>query len=395
MTHKVLLVDDEENVLLALARNFRLDFQMETALGPLTALSMINERGPYAVVVSDLRMPDMDGIQLLSQVRKQWPDTVRMILSGNADFQSVVSSVNEGSVFQFLRKPCPSDKLRSAINGALRQHELVVTEREILEYTLNGSAAMMAEVLSMVSPLAFGRALRLRRYVQHMARSLTLENLWEYDLASILSEIGCIAVPPEILEKVYSGAPLSPQEQTAFLDHPVTGHKLLAKIPRLETVAEIIRWQLTFFQDLRKSGLSETIKSGAQMLLIASRVDETVARGGSLDTVIRYMAACSEVYQPALVDSLKSVEAQLPEMQMINVHIEDLRPGMTVNEDLFAQTGLLIVPKGQAVSEALIARLQNFCRIAGFRQPVSVLAPATVSMTEVDSTISAPRVAPR
>lgn len=374
MTRKVLLVDDEENVLLALARNFRRDFEMETALGPQAALSMIHDRGPYAVVVSDLRMPDMDGLQLLSEVRKQWPDTVRMILTGNADFQSVVASVNDGRVFQFMTKPCPVDKLRNSITGALTQHELAVRERDIFENTLNGSAAVLAEALSTVSSLAFSRALRVRGYVRHMARCLGPENLWLYDLAAILSQIGCIAVPAGILERVYSGTPLSPQERTIFLTHPAIGHRLLAGIPRLEVVAEIILHQLRSFQDLQNANLPEIVLSGAQMLLIAGRVDETVVVGASLDAAIQRLADLPSVYQPSLVAALRSAEAPLPEMQTREVRLEDLRLGMILREDLHGQGGLL-ASKGQSVSEALIARLRNFIPTEGLSASFSVLAP--------------------
>ena len=389
MTRKVLLVDDEENVLLALARNFRKDFEMETALGPMAALSMINERGPYAVVVSDLRMPDMDGLQLLSEVRKQWPDTVRMILTGNADFQSVIASVNDGRVFQFMTKPCPVEKLRTSITGALTQHELVVRERDILENTLNRSAAVMTEVLSSVSSLAFSRALRLRRYVRHMARCLGPENLWVYDLAAILAQIGCIAVPAGILEKVYSGIPLSPEEKTAFVAHPAIGHKLLAGIPRLEVVAEIVLHQLKPLGDLRDADLSETVCAGAQMLLIAGRVDDMVTRGATLDAAIHYMTSRSSVYQPSLVASLQSAEAPLPEMLVREVQVDDLQLGMIIGEDLYGQAGLLLVSKGQSVSEALIARLQTLTRTAGLNPSVSVLAPQTDSTDRPDSKLHA------
>lgn len=395
MTRKVLLVDDEENVLLALARNFRKEFEMETALGPQAALSLINEHGPYAVVVSDLKMPDMDGIQFLSRVRRQCPDTVRIILSGNADFQSVIASVNEGSIFQFLTKPCPVDQLRSSLTGAIQQHELVVREREILENTLNGSAAMMSEVLSIVSALAFSRAARLRRYVRHMAGFRGPENLWEYDLAAILSQIGCIAVPPEILEKVYCGATLSPQEKTAFLTHPVTGHKLLANIPRLQVVSEIILHQLKSLQDLRKAGISETVCSGAQMLLIASRVDETISRGGTLETAIQHMTQRESVYHAELVASMASVQAQTPEMQLRVLPLEELRQSMRINEDLYAQNGLMIVSKGQEVSEALIARLLNFSRTAGLKPSVSVLAPAPAPVEKLTQPLNAPGLGAR
>ncbi len=210
MNRKVLCaVDDEENVLRAFERNLRLHFEIETAVGPAAGLSAIAQHGPYAVVISDLRMPEMDGIQFLTAVRKQSPDSVRLILSGNADFQAVIASVNEGNVFRFLTKPCPADALRGAIDGALKQYQLIVAERELLEHTLNGSVAMMTDVLSVASPLAFSRASRIRSHIRHMATQLELPNLWEYDLASMLSQIGCIAVPSDILEKLYNGMVLT------------------------------------------------------------------------------------------------------------------------------------------------------------------------------------------
>jgi DNA-binding NtrC family response regulator len=92
MNRKILCVDDEENVLRAFERNLRLHFEIETAVVPVAGLSAIAARGPYAVVISDLRMPEMDGIQFLATVRKQSPDTVRLILSGNADLQAAIAA---------------------------------------------------------------------------------------------------------------------------------------------------------------------------------------------------------------------------------------------------------------------------------------------------------------
>ena len=225
MNRKVLCVDDEENVLRAFERNLRLHFEIETAVGPAAGLSAIAQSGPYAVVISDLRMPGMDGIQFLTAVRHQSPDSVRLILSGNADLQAAIASVNEGSIYRFLTKPCPVDTLRSAIDGALNQYQLIIAERELLEHTLNGSVAVMTEVLSMVSPLAFSRASRIRRYVRHMATRLNLSDSWQFDLASMLSQIGCIAVPSDILEKLYTGMALTAEEQNTFASHPCVGQK--------------------------------------------------------------------------------------------------------------------------------------------------------------------------
>ena len=274
MNRKILCVDDEENVLRAFERNLRLHFEIETAVGPVAGLSAIAQRGPYAVVISDLRMPGMDGIQFLSEVRKQSPDSVRLVLSGNADLQAVISSVNEGSIFQFLTKPCPTETLRSAIDRSAEQYHLIIAERELLEHTLNGSIAMMTEVLSVVSPLAFSRASRIRGPVRHMATQLDLPNLWEFR--------------PGVDACLRSGASLSPrtswrnampvrlltaEEQKTFASHASVGQKLLARIPRLEAIADIIGYQMTPFRELRDLKILEVVKVGAQMLMVAIRLD--------------------------------------------------------------------------------------------------------------------------
>jgi CheY-like chemotaxis protein len=375
MNRKVLCVDDEENVLRAFERNLRLHFEIETAVGPLAGLSAIAQGGPFAVVISDLRMPGMDGIQFLSAVRKQSPDSVRLVLSGNADLQAAIASVNEGSIFQFLTKPCPAETLRTAIDGALKQYQLIIAERELLEHTLNGSVAMMTEVLSVVSPLAFSRASRLRSHVRHMATQLELPNLWEFDLASMLSQIGCIAVPSDILEKLYTGMALTAEEQKTFASHPSIGKKLLAKIPRLEVIAEIIGYQMTPFCELRGSKIPEVVKVGAQMLMVAIRLDETVSRGASRESALTFMGDRPEIYQPELTVAIGSAEVGAVEMEVRTIRLRELRPNMIIIEDLWASNGLLLVAKGQLVSEAVIARLLNFSKFALNDRSFSVRVP--------------------
>src|SRR5580700_10107556 len=111
MSEKILLVDDEQNVLLGYRRLLHKEFQTDTAVGGSRALIAIQTRGPYAVVLSDMRMPEVDGIQLLTRVKYLAPDTVRMMLTGYADVQTALSAVNEGNIFRFLTKPCSKEVL--------------------------------------------------------------------------------------------------------------------------------------------------------------------------------------------------------------------------------------------------------------------------------------------
>ena len=115
MHHRILIVDDEKNLLEAIQRKLRKHFKIETALGPEEGLKALTNRGPFAVVISDLRMPGMDGIQFLSRVKEILPDTVRMMLTGNADLENAIEAVNEGNIFRFLTKPCSPNVLAKAI----------------------------------------------------------------------------------------------------------------------------------------------------------------------------------------------------------------------------------------------------------------------------------------
>jgi HD domain-containing protein len=122
------------------------------------------------------------------------------MLTGQADLTAAVAAVNEGNIFQFLTKRCPSDMLGRALEALMEQHRLITAERALLEETLKGSIAVMTAILARVNPPAFSRAHRIRRYVEHMARELGLPDRWQYELAAMLSQIGCVAVPPGVME---------------------------------------------------------------------------------------------------------------------------------------------------------------------------------------------------
>src|SRR6201999_3375578 len=102
MAEKILLVDDDSNILDGYRRSLGREFDLDTALSGQSALVLAAEKGPFAVVVSDMRMPGMDGVELLTAFRSKWPDTVRVMLTGNADRDTAVHAINEGSIFRFL-----------------------------------------------------------------------------------------------------------------------------------------------------------------------------------------------------------------------------------------------------------------------------------------------------
>ncbi|MBE9544820.1 MAG: response regulator, partial [Proteobacteria bacterium] len=122
MKDKILLVDDDAMILAGLKRQLRSQYRIEIALSGEEALKIIDEKGPFAVVVSDYYMPGMNGIDFLCKVKRVDPDTVRMMLTGSADMSTAIQAVNEGSIFQFHPKPCPANTLGQAIQSGIEKY---------------------------------------------------------------------------------------------------------------------------------------------------------------------------------------------------------------------------------------------------------------------------------
>ena len=128
----------------------------------------------------------MSGVEFLAQVRAHEPDTVRMLLTGNAELHAAIDAINQGQIFRFLTKPCTAEALGGSLKAALAQHHLITAERELLEQTLSGSIRVLCEVLALVNPEAFGRSSRITRYVESIAAHLQVSELWSIDRKSVV-----------------------------------------------------------------------------------------------------------------------------------------------------------------------------------------------------------------
>jgi response regulator RpfG family c-di-GMP phosphodiesterase len=382
MSQKVLCVDDEPNILEAYQRALRKEFRIETAASGAEGLAAVASRGPYAVVVSDMRMPGMDGVQFLAEVKKIAPDSVRMMLTGNADQQTAIDAVNEGYIFRFLNKPCPPEVLAKALRAGIEQHRLVRAEKELLEQTLSGSIQVLTDVLSLVNPTAFGRAARVRRLVLKLAAALKVENAWQIEIAALLSQLGCITVPEEILAKVYQGRALQVEELRMMQAHPQVGHDLIARIPRLEPVAQIIAYQEKRFNgsglpDSGKRG--EAIPLGARILKLALDFDKLIESRIGHSEAYREIERRGDWYDPFVVEALKPALAEEISYEARSVKVEELSSGMILAEDIVSVKGLLLIPSGQEVTGSLRLRLQNYVQGRMITGPIKALVPLTKS----------------
>ncbi|MCD4691554.1 MAG: response regulator, partial [Calditrichales bacterium] len=247
MSTKILFVDDEQHVLSSHRRTFRKKYDVVTAMGGEIALETIETKGPFPVVVSDMQMPGMNGVQLLSKIRKIAPDTIRIMLTGNADLNTAMEAVNEGNVYRFLTKPCHPEQLAKIIDSGVRQYQLIKAEQELLNKTLKGSIKVLIDILSIIDQQSFSRTLKLRDYIRKLCKARIISSSWELDISALLSQIGQVTIPSGVISKIHKNEEISDVEKNMLDRVPQVGHDLLANIPRLENISKIILYQNKLF----------------------------------------------------------------------------------------------------------------------------------------------------
>jgi response regulator RpfG family c-di-GMP phosphodiesterase len=377
MTKKILFVDDEQNILDGIKRQMRKNFLVDVAAGPKQGLSAIENHGPYAVIVSDLRMPVMDGIEFLSRVRETAPDTVRMMLSGNADLKDAIKAVNEGNVFQFLAKPTTPDMLTKALNAGLKHYQLIISEKELLEKTLKGSIKVLTELLALLNPEAFGLSSRIQRTAVKVASLLGILDVWEIETAAMLSHIGCVILPDHTIMKKYHGKQLTDEEARLFNQHRMVAADLLSNIPRIEKVVKIITYQEKHFDG---SGLPEdslrgnAIPLGARILKVILDFDTLESQGVLPGNALKQLKKKSgSWYDPSVIVALEvnlGIEAK---NEVRKIGVSELKPKMILGKDIITKNGQLVISRGQVVTHAMLTRLFNFSQ--NIQEPIFVIIP--------------------
>jgi response regulator RpfG family c-di-GMP phosphodiesterase len=362
---QILLVDDEIAILDGLRRQLRKRFQVHTANGGAEALELLQTQ-PVSVVVSDMRMPQMDGATFLSRVRALYPEMVRILLTGQADAQAAITAVNEGQIYRFLTKPGPPDVLLEEIGNAVELHRVMTAEKEVLGTTLRRTVEALTATLSLAQPAAFGRAARVTRTVTELGEALEVRETWELEVTAMLSHLGAVTLPPAVLAKLDAGRPLTEEEAEMVARVPAISRDLVTTIPRLEGVAQAIGWHLARY-DGEGSGMGvprgEDLPIAARILRLAADFDAGMSQRPSVQATISALRADAGAYDPrvlaALVASHDVPDTQGPPR---DVDVDDLVPGMVVFDDVYTTEGVLLVSRGTEVTDALILRFENYAQ---------------------------------
>jgi FixJ family two-component response regulator len=354
---------DEARVLDGIRRTLHRAFDVTMAESGQAALDRLDKGESFDVLVSDMRMPNMNGATLLAEFCVRAPNTTRVLLTGQADIQSAIAAVNKGQIFRFLTKPCSPEELTAALEAAARQHRLVTAEKVLLEETLLGSVRALTEVMSLVSPEVFGLAMRQHARVRAVADRLGLSDAWHVEVASMLSSVGYAVLPGDVATKLQLGVPLDPAEQIMANQVPDVVQRVLAHIPRIDNVRAL----LSKYEALRASPTpDESVPIGARILLAVRDLAMLEASEG--DTA-RAIVALAGRHAPAIIDALAAVcEARAPGVRALT--LDDLRSGMVLAADIQTRSGTLLVAHGQAVTAQLIQRIRNFHQRVGVAEPI-------------------------
>lgn len=378
MTTQILFVDDEPSVLRSYQRLIGLDYELDTAEGAEEGLKLLEQNGPYGVVISDMRMPGMNGAEFLSIVRQNYPDTVRMLLTGQADMNDTISAVNHGRIFRFLSKPCPPDVLGGALDEALELYRLRFAEKELLEKTLKGTIKLLADLLSITNPDLFSRSVRIRKLAVDIAKQLNYGGVWKVEVAALLSHIGCVTVPENIMEKWHKGIKLNENEEYTFFKHIPAGNRLIKNIPRLEEIAEAITYQAKQFDGggypSNKNVEGDQIPIISRILKVALDYDYQISQGKSQTAATGALLAHSSWYDPEVIEALKAIFAVEEEEYIVKeIKALFLQPGMLLAEGVRTKSDLLLVQEKQEVSEAMCVYIQNFAENGNIIEPIKIL----------------------
>ncbi|WP_433307133.1 response regulator [Actinoplanes sp. CA-030573] len=369
----VLVVDDESEILEALSLQLRRDHRVLTAGSGDDALRVLADAGPVAAVISDLRMPGMDGVELLRRVQLEYPDTTRVLHTAQSDLNAAIAAINDGGVYRYLAKPVKSEELRATVQEAVARYGRSTTERHLLDTTLKASIQAVFGCLELASPVAFARAGRIRTLVSELCAALQLGNLWEIEVAAMASQLGAVTIPPSVLAKLDKGLPCTDEEQ-AMVDHmPGVAVRLLQGIPNLEDVLEIVRG---LAPDAPRPS-SPVIAAAVDVVRTAIDYETLESRGLEIENAITVLECRDHAAMPVLA-RLREVKGlgQVAEKKVRGLRVVDLEVGMRVAEDIVATNGLVLIGRGMVVTSLLLDRLDNYARMIEIVEPVLAIPGA-------------------
>lgn len=412
---RVLVVDDEPNILTALRRVLRArGYEALTAGSGAEALELL-EREQVDVVVSDMKMPEMAGAELLERIFTRWPDVKRILLTGHSDVSLTIAAINRGKIWRYIAKPWDEEDLVLTIQQAIAHRQLMFENARLLSLTQNqneelkslnatlearvnertlqlqqalknlrqsfvNTVQVFSNMLEMRGGMLAGHSRRVAEHARNVAKHLELEEgeVQEIFLAALLHDIGKLGLPDEAIERPFNL--LSPKMRAEVMKHPTRGELLLMPIEQLAGVAVLIRHHHEQFDGggypAGKSGME--IPLGARILAVVNDYDALQLglmseRRLTRAEALRYLVDNrGKRYDPSIVDAFSSVLAKANPEEFVEIPLRpaSLRPGFRLTRDLLHREGYLLLARDHVLTAAEIAQLERLEAVEG--HPISI-----------------------
>ena len=286
--YKILLVDDEEDNLMLLYRTLRGKYELTKTTNPEEAIELLKNNF-YHLIISDHKMPEMDGVELLQFVNNNNPDTVKILLTAYSDASILIDAINSAKIYRYIKKPFVPDELLMIVEASLEYFQLKKDNEKLindLKELFSGTIKAIIEALDAKDSYTLGRSRRVTYYSLKMGEKLGLDTseLGKIELAGLLHDIGMIGVTDKILYKMEK---LTPEEYAEIKKHVTYSVKILEDIKQLKEVVEIIKYHHEHYSgNGYPEGLKgEDIPLGSRIIAIADAFDGMLS---------------NRVYRPAL-----------------------------------------------------------------------------------------------
>lgn len=305
----VLMVDDDPQWLHMLEMRLGKKFDLRLANSGAAAQEIMEREGPFAVLVSDLRMPEMDGIALLDWARRTHPDTVRMMISGYADLEAAIKAVNQGHIFRIMSKPIEGAILERCLEDGLRQHQLVRMEREYhalkrMQEGEEGLVAALARMVAAVNPELAAHQARVARLSAALALAMGLpeEEALEARMAASVHDIGKAYLPTALIADAQG---LKEMGNDLEKLHPRLGHDVLAPVKFSFPLHQVVKQH---HERLDGSGFPDRLRNQqislkARIIAVADVADRLWAERGKEAAVRELKAGMGQLYDPLAVEA--------------------------------------------------------------------------------------------
>ncbi|GAB4272928.1 MAG: response regulator [Candidatus Rifleibacteriota bacterium] len=381
INEKVLVIDDDPAILAMYKKQFQGVVDIVTAQEPWIGLEILKRSGPFALLVTDYKLPSMDGLKVIEEANKFAPDTLKILLTGYANLELAMKAINEGRVFRFLTKPCSNKLMASSFIAAISHYRKVIAEKETLERTFNGCVQMLTDVISLSTPMAFNRARKMRNLARKLSSKLPIENKWDFENAALFSQLGFVTLPHLLLEKIQLNAEITPVEEQMLARVPESGEKLLKNIPRLENIANIVRYSEKNFDgsgypDDDVSMYDLPVESRALKIISAiCRLEENT---DDFDIISAKIREGKGAFDPELTElilaelEISSISQVADEVEIMKLNIDELKIGDILLTDVETADGKLLFSLGNEVSQVILTKLLNYSEITKIKEPITI-----------------------